>query len=859
MPIHTLLNCRTSTPTRRRPIRRRPTSSRLFLESLEDRCLLSFSPAVSYPVSGSPQAVVTGDFNGDGRLDLAVANSSSNSVSILRGNANGTFQPAQNFATGAVPRSLAVGDFNKDGKLDLVTANAGAYEVSVLSGNGDGTFRAPTNIEIGLRQLSVAVGDFNSDGTLDLAVASTVLYSGYNASYPGAVEYDVLLGHGDGSFGAPSRNKISFGDSIYTAAVTVADFNNDGKLDFAMALATQFSQNVTVALGTGAGALGPATSFTVGYAPEAVAAGDVNGDGKVDLVTANLSGDSVSVLLGSGTGSFGAAQDYDAGSQPRSVAMADFDGDGKIDLVSANAVGVTVLLGNGTGSFKGPVSVAAGSYPFGVAVGDFNGDGRRDVVSANANSNNVSVLLNDGIWPAAGTPSITINDVTIIEGNIGTTAATFVVSLSAAFGQPVTIHYATADRSAVAGSDYQTASGTLTFAPGVTSQTITVLVNGDRESESSEFFLLQLTSPTNAFVSDPSGTGTIVDDEPFVDIFGFSGMEGNSGTTPFTFTVTLSTAYDVPVTVNYETSDLTSDEIYYYGLTSATAGVDYTARSGTVTIAAGQTSATVTVPVNGDRVGESDETFAVYLTGTTVGLINNYEAYATIMNDDSLVSISGGGTIVEGNTGTKSVTFTVTLSIASDAPVTVTYATANGTATLAGADYRAASGTLTFTPGQTSKTLTVLVNGDRLAEADEYFYVNLTGVTGAGIANGSAFATIRDDEPRISIGDVSKAEGKKGQSTLFTFTVTLSAAYDQAVTMSFRTVNGTATTGDNDYIARTGALTFNPGETSKTITIEVMGDIKKEADETFYLDLFGNSVNSLFTKKRGVGTIRNDD
>ena len=167
------------------PIRRCPPASRLCLESLEDRCLLSFSPAVSYPVGVNPQAVVTGDFNGDGRLDLAVANSASNSVSILRGNANGTFQAAQNFATGAVPRSLAVGDFNKDGKLDLVTANAGAYDVSVLSGNGDGTFRAPTSIGIGLRQLSVAVGDFNSDGKLDLAVASIVADSGATTVVPG--------------------------------------------------------------------------------------------------------------------------------------------------------------------------------------------------------------------------------------------------------------------------------------------------------------------------------------------------------------------------------------------------------------------------------------------------------------------------------------------------------------------------------------------------------------------------------------------------------------------------------------------------------------------------------------------------
>ena len=113
MSIHHTFRSLTSTPTRRRPIRRRPPASRLCLESLEDRCLLSFSPAVSYPVGANPQAVVTGDFNGDGRLDLAVANSASNTVSILRGNANGTFQAAQNFATGAGPKSVAVGDFNK--------------------------------------------------------------------------------------------------------------------------------------------------------------------------------------------------------------------------------------------------------------------------------------------------------------------------------------------------------------------------------------------------------------------------------------------------------------------------------------------------------------------------------------------------------------------------------------------------------------------------------------------------------------------------------------------------------------------------------------------------------------------------
>src|SRR5262249_17539729 len=160
---------------------------------------------------------------------------------------------------------------------------------------------------------------------------------------------------------------------------------------------------------------------------------------------------------------------------------------------------------------------------------------------------------------------------------------------------------------------------------------------------------------------------------------------------------------------------------------------------------------------------------------------------------------------------------------------------------------------------ETSKTITVLITGDRLAEPNETFVVNLSSPINATTADGQGVGTIADDEPRISISDVTKAEGKKNQKTQFTFTVTLSAAYDQAVTMSYRTVDGTARTSDYDYVARTGTLTFAPGETTKTITIEVKGDSKEEANETFYLDLFDNSGNSLFTKKRGLGTILNDD
>jgi hypothetical protein len=214
-------------------------------------------------------------------------------------------------------------------------------------------------------------------------------------------------------------------------------------------------------------------------------------------------------------------------------------------------------------------------------------------------------------------------------------------------------------------------------------------------------------------------------------------------------------------------------------------------------------------------------------------------------------------TVAEGNTGSVAATFTVTLSAASTETITVAYATGDGAAT--GSDYEAASGALIFAPGEVTKTVTVLIKGDRVGEPNETFVVNLSAPTNATIADGQGAGTIIDDEPRISISDVTKYEGRRNKTTLFTFTVTLSVAYDQPVTMPFQTVNGTATTGDNDYFAKSGTLTFAPGETTKTITIEVKGDNKRETNEYFYLDLFGLSSNALFTKNRGIGTILNDD
>src|SRR5262249_27332210 len=233
------------------------------------------------------------------------------------------------------------------------------------------------------------------------------------------------------------------------------------------------------------------------------------------------------------------------------------------------------------------------------------------------------------------------------------------------------------------------------------------------------------------------------------------------------------------------------------------------------------------------------------------------QGVGTILDDDPRVSINDVR-IGEGNSGTTPVTFRVSLSVAYDLPVTVTFATYNGSATAA-TDYQAASRTLTMPAGQTRGNSTPLVKGDRLGEGNETFFVGLSNLNYGVLADNQGVGTILDDEPGISISDVWKSEGKNRQTTLFTFTVTLSAAYDQPVTVSFKTTEGTATVAGGDYQAASGTLTFAPGQTTRTITVVVNGDNKREADETFYVDLFDASSNLWFARNRGRGTIRNDD
>ncbi|MFY9560089.1 MAG: FG-GAP-like repeat-containing protein [Terriglobales bacterium] len=365
---------------------------------------IGFQPPVIYPVGTAPRAVASGDFNGDGKMDLAIANfgnpnaNDDGGVSILLGNGDGTFQAQQNVIVGKTPcplpylPCLIAADYNGDGRLDLAVLKANDT-LSVLLGNGDGTFQAHADYATGNGAIALRVGDVNGDQRPDLIVLQ-------------AGSVGILLGNGDGTF----QNHADHSTGSNPGALAVLDVNDDGKLDLVMTLGFL---GIETLFGNGDGTFQPGIYCSCGAqgnsAPGVAAVGpieggDFNGDGRMDLAVLFYDTTDINhpfreemVLLGNGDGTF---QPIDTGFRaisvvPTSAAIADFNGDGHSDLAIGFSAAVYVLSGNGDGTFQPSVSFDTGSNSdlTSVAAADLNGDKSPDVIVTHGD-NTISVLLN---------------------------------------------------------------------------------------------------------------------------------------------------------------------------------------------------------------------------------------------------------------------------------------------------------------------------------------------------------------------------------------------------------------------------------------------------------------------------------
>lgn len=447
------------------------------------------------------------------------------------------------------------------------------------------------------------------------------------------------------------------------------------------------------------------------------------------------------------------------------------------------------------------------------------------------------------------TPSYTLSviDLAVTEGNAGTSNALVHVYLSGASSQSVTVNYATSDGTATS-NDYQGVSGTLTFSPGQITKTFTVPIKGDTIDEADETFNVTLSAPTNATLDDGQAVVTIIDNDPSPSVSIANKTFPESAGSSTSFSVTLSSASARMVTLSYSTSDGTAEE-----------GKDYTATSGSLTFNPGETAKTIPVTITSDTLDEADETFTVTLRNAVNATIPTDEATGTITDDDAAPMLSIlDKTVTEGNAGTANAAFTVKLSAASGLEVKVNYLTSNGTA-LAASDYLTTQGQLIFSPGQLTQTINVPVKGDAQDEPNETFNLSLVTPVNATISDAQAIGTITDNDlpPGIKINSINAAEGNSGTTTA-TFTVSLTAASGQTVTVKYATTNGTAI-APSDYTAvALTTLTFTPGQTSKTIGVPVKGDLLDEPNETFKV-LLSNPTNATLAVSQGTGTITDND
>jgi hypothetical protein len=353
----------------------------------------SFAEQVAFSTGAgsSPWYAIGGDFNRDGKLDLAIANYGKSNVGVLYGYGNGTFGNLQIYTTGigSNPTSVKVGDLNNNNQLDLVVTDETSNNVGIFFGYGDGTFASMSIVPMGLSSSTygVAIDDLNNDNRLDFVIAD----NGHN-------NIGVFLAHDSKPFGEQTTVKV--GEGSRPSSVVIGHFNNDSQLD--LAITNSGTENIGILLGYGNRTFSNVTTYSTGADshPMSLAVGDFNNDSLTDIVVANSQADNIVVLIGYGNGSFSTYRTYSMGdsSQPKSVAVGDYNRDHQLDIAVANfgTNNVCLLFGSGNGSFTSQTCYPLGfdSDPNWVVFKDLNNNGWEDITVVTYGIDNIKILLN---------------------------------------------------------------------------------------------------------------------------------------------------------------------------------------------------------------------------------------------------------------------------------------------------------------------------------------------------------------------------------------------------------------------------------------------------------------------------------
>jgi flagellin-like hook-associated protein FlgL len=338
----------------------------------------TFAARTTVASVGNANSVFAADLNGDGNLDLIIANSGDNSVTIALGNGNGTFNSETQVGTGNNSSSAIAYDLNGDGKIDLISSDTGDGTISILLGNGNGTFIARATTSSGAQPGYLRSSDLNGDGKLDLVTANSSTNTG-----------SILLGNGNGTF--LTRTTIATGSTPYS--IFSADINGDGKID--LISADDGTTTASIFLGNGNGTFLARSTVRVGSGPLTVISVDLNGDGKLDLVSSEDS-ETVSILLGNGNGTFKTRTTAQTGSTLYPwITSADINGDSYLDLITSDDedITLTILMGNGNGTFQSRKTLLTSADPSFVIVADVDNDGVGDIINSDYIPSGASIFL----------------------------------------------------------------------------------------------------------------------------------------------------------------------------------------------------------------------------------------------------------------------------------------------------------------------------------------------------------------------------------------------------------------------------------------------------------------------------------